>query len=158
MTKQFLIQQINGPRILHLTTHGYYSGTTGGLALKDANLGTENILNQEEAAGLHLQGTQLVVLSACETGLGEVSFADGVIGLQRSLTLAGARSELLTLWPVNDSMTKDLMVAFYHNLFDKKMTKAESLRQTQLEMIRRGIDSYYWAPFVLYGDGGPLRE
>ena len=158
MTKQFLTRQLNGPQILHLATHGYYSGTMGGIALKDANLGTQNILNQEEVAGLHLQGTQLVVLSACETGLGEASFADGVIGLQRSLTLAGARAELLTSWPLNDSTTKYLMVAFYHNLFDRKLTKAESLRQAQLDMIHQGLDPYYWAPFVLYGDGGVLGE
>jgi CHAT domain-containing protein/tetratricopeptide (TPR) repeat protein len=158
MTKQFLMQQMNGPRILHLATHGYYSGQTGGLALKDANLGPAHILNQEEAAGLRLQGTQLVVLSACETALGDVSFADGVIGLQRSLTLAGARSQILTLWPVNDAKTKDLMVAFYRNLFEKKMTKSEALRQAQLEMVHQGVDPYYWAPFVLYGDGGPLGE
>jgi CHAT domain-containing protein/tetratricopeptide (TPR) repeat protein len=158
LTKQFLMQQMNGPRILHLATHGYYSGQTGGLALKDANLGPVNILNREEAAGLRLQGTQLVVLSACETALGEVSFADGVIGLQRSLTLAGARSQILTLWPVNDAKTKDLMVAFYRNLFEKKMTKSEALRQAQLGMVYQGADPYYWAPFVLYGDGGPLGE
>jgi CHAT domain-containing protein/tetratricopeptide (TPR) repeat protein len=158
LTKQFLTKQMNGPRILHLATHGYYSGQTGGLALKDANLGPANILNQEEAAGLRLQGTQLVVLSACETALGEVSFADGVTGLQRSLTLAGARSQILALWPVNDAKTKDLMVAFYGNLFEKKMTKAEALRQAQLEMVHQSVDPYYWAPFVLYGDGGPLGE
>jgi CHAT domain-containing protein/Tfp pilus assembly protein PilF len=158
LTKQFLTQQMDGPRILHLATHGYYSGQTAGLALKDANVGSENILNQEEVAGLRLQGTQLVVLSACETALGEVSFADGVVGLQRSLTLAGARSQILTLWPVNDAKTKDLMVAFYRNLFEKKMTKSEGLRQAQLEMVHQGVDPYYWAAFVLYGDGGPLGD
>src|SRR5262249_52775312 len=109
-------------------------------------------------AGLRLQGTQLVVLSACETALGEVSFADGVIGLQRSLTLAGARSVILTLWPVSDVTTKDLMVAFYRNLFEKKMTKSEALRQAQLEMVHRGVKPRYWAPFVLYGDGGLLGD
>jgi CHAT domain-containing protein/Tfp pilus assembly protein PilF len=169
LTKQFLMERMNGPRILHLATHGYYtvqtSGLalkdaiiTSGLALKDANLGPQNILNQEEVAGLRLRGTQLVVLSACETALGEVSFADGVIGLQRSLTLAGARSQILTLWPVNDVKTKDLMVAFYRNLFEKRMTKSEALRQAQLELVHQGVDPYYWAPFVIYGDGGPLGD
>jgi CHAT domain-containing protein/tetratricopeptide (TPR) repeat protein len=158
LTKQFLTKQVNGPRILHLATHGYYSAQTGGLALKDANLSPANILNQEEVASLRLQGTQLVVLSACETALGEVSFADGIIGLQRSLTLAGARSQILSLWPVNDAQTKDLMVAFYRNLFEKKLTKSEALRRAQLEMVRKGVDPYYWAPFVLYGDGGLLGQ
>jgi CHAT domain-containing protein/tetratricopeptide (TPR) repeat protein len=158
LTKQFLMSEMNGPRILHLATHGYYSGQTGGLALRDANLGPENILNQREVAGLRLQGTQLVVLSACETALGQVSFSDGVIGLQRSLTLAGARSQILSLWPVSDAKTKDLMVSFYRNIFEKKMTKAEALRQAQLQMIHQGIEPYYWASFVLYGDGGILGE
>jgi len=147
------MQEMNGPRILHLATHGFYSAQTGGLALKDANLGPGNILYQQEVAGLHLQGTQLVVLSACESALGEVSFAGGVIGLQRSLTLAGARSEILRLWPVNDAKTRDLMVSFYRNMFEKKMTKSEALRQAQLEMAHKRVDPYYWAAFVLYGDG-----
>jgi CHAT domain-containing protein/Tfp pilus assembly protein PilF len=158
MTKSFLMDKMNGPRILHLATHGYYRGAEGGLALRDANVSEANILTHSDAAKLKLFGTQLAVLSACETGLGEVSFADGITGLQRSLTLAGARSQILTLWPVSDGKTKELMVSFYRNLFEKGMTKSEALRQAQLEMARQGVDEYYWAPFVLYGDGGPLGQ
>ena len=97
------------------------------------------------------------MLSACETGVGEATFADGVIGLQRSLKLAGARSEMLTLWPVGDEKTRDLMVLFYRNLFEKTLTKSEALRQAQIAMADQGVAPYYWAPFVLYGDPGPLR-
>ena len=115
-------------------------------------MSSANVLSHTDAAKLRLFGTQLAVLSACETGLGEVSFADGITGLQRSLTLAGARSQILTLWPVSDGKTKELMVSFYRNLFEKGMTKAEALRQAQLEMARQGVDAYYWAPFVLMGN------
>ncbi|MBK7928985.1 MAG: CHAT domain-containing protein [Bryobacterales bacterium] len=159
MTKSFLLDKMNAPRILHLATHGYYrSDSGGGLALKEANVSTQNILTQNDVARLRLLGTQLAVLSACESGVGEVSFADGLIGLQRSLTLAGARSQILTLWPVDDVKTRELMVAFYGNLFDKGMTKSEALRQAQLAMVREGLDMYYWAAFVHYGDSGPLGE
>ena len=158
LSKVSFMEKIDGPRILHLATHGYYSGSVGGLALNDANLGPNGILTQQEVAGLRLRGTQLVVLSACESGVGEVSFADGVIGLQRSLTLAGARNQILALWSVNDRVTKDLMVSFYRNLFVKSMTIAESLRHAQLKMARKGIDPSFWAAFVLYGDGGRLAE
>ena len=159
MTKTFLLEKMNAPRVLHLATHGYYHDDSGGgLALKDANVSTQNILTQNDVAKLRLLGSQLVVLSACESGMGEVSFADGIIGLQRSLTLAGSRSQILTLWPVDDAKTKELMVAFYGNLFDKGMTKSEALRQAQLAMARDGLDMYFWAAFVLYGDSGPLGE
>jgi CHAT domain-containing protein len=158
---------VDSPRILHLATHGYYFENSSqatdpllraGLALFAANLHDEGVLTAKEAAMLRLRGTQLVVLSACETGLGDLSFSDGVIGLQRSLALAGARSQILTLWPVNDAKTTELMVSFYKNLFEKKMTKAEALRQAQIDMSDRGVDPYYWAPFVLYGDPGPIRD
>ena len=158
MTKRSLMEKINGPSILHLATHGYYDKEQGGLALRDANASAGNILTYNDVAKLNLFGTQLAVLSACETGLGEVNFADGITGLQRSLTLAGARSQILTLWPVSDSKTKELMVSFYRNLFEKGMTKAEALRQAQLEMAHLGLPEYYWAPFVLYGDGGSLGK
>ena len=72
----------------------------------------------------------MAVLSACETALGGVS----------------------------DAKTKELMVSFYRNLFEKGMTKSEALREAQLEMARQGVDAYYWAPFVLYGDGGVLGQ
>ena len=158
MTKSFLLENVNGPRILHLATHGYYLAAHGGLALKDANLSEANVLTDSDVAKLKLFGTQLVVLSACSTGQGEASFADGITGLQRSLTLAGARSQILTLWPVDDAKTKELMVLFYRNLFERGMTKAEALRQAQLALEKNGVDEYYWAPFVLYGDGGPLGK
>ncbi len=159
MTREFLLEKLNAPRLLHLATHGSYTDEAGGrLALKDANLSAQNLLTQNDVARLHMHGTQLVVLSACESGLGEVSFADGVTGLQRSLALAGSRAQILTVWPVDDGKTRELMIAFYRNLFEKGMTKSEALRQAQLEMAGQGLHMYYWAAFILYGDGGKLGE
>jgi CHAT domain-containing protein/Tfp pilus assembly protein PilF len=159
ITRDFLLERMKAPRILHLATHGSYTDEAGGrLALKDANLGPGNVLTQNDVARLHLHGTQLVVLSACESGVGAVNFADGVAGMQRALTLAGSRSQILTVWPVDDEKTRELMTAFYRNLFEKGMTKGEALRQAQLEMAGRGMHMYYWAAFVLYGDPGKLGE
>jgi CHAT domain-containing protein len=159
ITRDFLLERMKAPRILHLATHGSYTDAAGGrLALKDANLGPGNVLTQNDVARLHMHGTQLVVLSACESGVGEVNFADGVAGMQRALTLAGSRSQVLTVWPVDDEKTRELMTAFYRNLFEKGMTKGEALRQAQLEMAGRGMHMYYWAAFVLYGDPGKLGE
>lgn len=167
LDRKFLLERVYRPQILHLATHGYFHANLpedntdpllrGGIALKRANETDEGILTAKDASMLQLRGTQLVVLSACETGVGETSFPDGVIGLQRSLRLAGARSEILTLWPVSDEKTRELMVVFYRNLFERKLTKSEALRAAQGEMLDRGIDPYFWAPFVLYGDPGPLR-
>jgi len=168
LTRSYLMEKLDAPKILHLATHGFYFGpdadtadplTRAGLALYNANAGgKEGTLTAKDAAMLRLRGTDLVVLSACETGVGELSYADGVTGLQRSLVLAGARSQVLTLWPVSDDRTRELMIAFYRNLIEKKMTKSESLRQAQVAMAQEGVDPYYWAPFVMYGDWGPLAQ
>jgi CHAT domain-containing protein/Tfp pilus assembly protein PilF len=166
--RRFLLEETNSPLILHLATHGFSSPDEGpgaerealvssGIALYGANESDEGILTAKDAAMLHLSGTQLVVLSACETGVGDTTFADGVVGLQRSLRLAGARSEILTLWPVGDDSTRELMIAFYSNLFVKRLTKFEALRQAQIALADQGVDAYDWAPFVLYGDPGRLN-
>jgi CHAT domain-containing protein len=76
------------------------------------------------------------VLSACETGLGEVAGGEGVMGLQRAFHLAGARTVVASLWQVEDMATKTLMVQFYKNLWQKKVGKLEALRQAQLTMLR----------------------
>ena len=97
------------------------------------------------------------LMSACETGVGEVSFSEGLVGLQRSLAIAGARSQMLTLWPVNSVRTRDFMGKFYKKLASG-MTKGDAWLMTQREMIDAGLAPHFWAPFVLYGDPGPLGE
>jgi tetratricopeptide (TPR) repeat protein/CHAT domain-containing protein len=165
VTKAWLLATVNSPRVLHLATHGYYQidrytedpMLRSGIALENANEQAEDgRLTAKEAAGLNLRGTQLATLSACESGVGEANFADGLLGLQRSLEVAGARSVLLTLWPVDDLKTAEFMKAYYLRLTGGE-GKAEALRRVQSEMKMKGEPQHYWAPFVLYGDPEPLK-
>jgi CHAT domain-containing protein/Tfp pilus assembly protein PilF len=116
----------------------------------------DGILTAYEATGLNLQGTELVVLSACETGLGEVSAGEGVFGLRRALQVAGADSVLLSMWSVPDQETQELMTLFYKNWLAGK-DKPTALRDAQLALrktvtARYGKDSpFYWGAFVLVG-------
>ncbi|PYS80890.1 MAG: kinesin [Acidobacteria bacterium] len=148
-----------------------------GLALAGANRrqsegGEDGILTALEAAGLDLAGTKLVVLSACETGLGDVLAGDGVFGLRRSLVLAGSESQVMTLWQVSDEVTRDLMVEYYKRL-QAGEGRTEALRAVQLELIRGGrveggqnreingkalagqadlSHPFFWAGFIESGD------
>ena len=110
-----------------------------GLALAGANKGSgdESLLTAEDLAGLDLRGCDLVVLSACETGLGTVTQGDGVLGLQRGFHASGARSVVASLWNVNDAATSVLMEEFYKNLWrkEKPLGKLEALRQAQLFVL-----------------------
>ena len=135
-----------------------------GLALAGANGldsgGEDGVLTALEVSGLSLYGTQLVVLSACETGVGEVANGEGVYGLRRALVLAGSRSQTLSLWKVDDAGTKDWMVAYYQKLL-QGVGRSEAVRQVQLQMIQnpsypRYQHPYYWAAFIPSGDWRPL--
>jgi CHAT domain-containing protein/Tfp pilus assembly protein PilF len=116
------------------------------------------ILTAEAIAGLPLQELELVVLSACETGLGTVAGGEGVFGLQRAFHLAGARTVVASLWNVDDTTTRKLMRLFYSNLWERGMPAAEALRQAQLTVLSEAVGSgdkpYYWAGWVLSGDPG----
>ena len=117
---------------------------------------------------LDLSKVDTVVLSACETGLGEVAGGEGMLGLQRAFQVAGAKTCVASLWKVPDRATASLMQRFYENLWVKKMGKLEALREAQIWMLRdngnRGLaipdqptdgvslPPYYWAAFVLSGD------
>jgi len=156
-----------------------------GLALAGANRrqggGAEDgVLTALEAAGLNLWGTQLVVLSACETGLGEVPTGAGVYGLRRALVLAGSGAQVMSLWQVDDASTRDLMTAYYKRLRAGE-GRGDALRGVQLEMLKggtaqeasaaqRGLGSelgagskpsdrshpFYWAAFIQSGDWRPV--
>jgi CHAT domain-containing protein len=95
----------------------------------------DGILTAEEVQALDLRGTELVVLSACETGLGALARGQGVLGLQRAFQAAGARAVVASLWKVEDAATSVLMEQFYTNLWDKKLPKLEALRQAQLTVL-----------------------
>jgi CHAT domain-containing protein/Tfp pilus assembly protein PilF len=116
------------------------------------------ILTAEAIAGMHLPDLELVVLSACETGLGTVAGGEGVFGLQRAFHLAGARTVVASLWKVDDIATRKLMRLFYSNLWERSLPAAEALRQAQLTVLSEAVGSgdqpYYWAGWVLSGDPG----
>jgi CHAT domain-containing protein len=135
-----------------------------GLILAGANKqqsgpGEDGVLTALEAAGLDLWSTRLVVLSACETGVGEISNGEGVYGLRRALVLAGAESELMSLWQVSDQATRELMVEYYRRL-QKGTGRTEALRQVQLWMLKRQTTRhpYYWASFIPVGDWRSLND
>ena len=135
-----------------------------GLALAGANIrrsGTndDGILTALEVAQMDLRGTKLVVLSACETGVGDVQNGEGVYGLRRSLVLAGAQTQVASLWKVSDDATKDLMVDYYERLL-KGEGRSAALRKAQRTMINSNDRShpYYWAAFVPVGNWKPLAE
>jgi CHAT domain-containing protein len=133
-----------------------------GLALAGANQTGDakdnGILTALEASGLNLWGTKLVVLSACDTGVGVVRNGDGVYGLRRALVLAGAESQVMSLWPVADRSTGELMAGYYKNLVQGR-GRGEALRQVQLQMLRSNARGhpYYWAGFIQTGEWGNLE-
>ncbi len=125
-------------------------------ALSNTN---DGVLTALEVAGLNLRGTQLVVLSACETGLGDIKVGDGLYGLRRALVIAGSQSQVLSLWVVSDAGTKDLMVKYYQNLKAGK-GRHEALREAQMELLKTpGYEHpYYWASFVPSGDWSAFKK
>jgi CHAT domain-containing protein/Tfp pilus assembly protein PilF len=201
------LKSVKGPSVLHVATHGFFLADEGsiqekesvnrpmneenpllrsGLVLAGANYrhggnGEDGILTALEASALDLWGTQIVVLSACETGVGEIRNGEGVYGLRRALMLAGAESQVISLWKVDDAATKDLMVGYYR-LLRAGVGRTEALRRVQLQMLssrqdrkkasRRSIEltsgdnrrqrdrshPFYWASFIQSGDWTPLRK
>lgn len=132
-----------------------------GLGLAGANLhksgDDDGILTAMEAAGLNLWGTKLVTLSACETGVGEIRTGEGVYGLRRALALAGAETQVMSLWPVSDLGTRELMVNYYTAL-QARQGRSEAMRQAQLRMLKdpRRRHPFYWASFIVSGEWANL--
>ena len=162
------------PRVLHLATHGYYlqsgsidgrpllqsgvtfAGANNALAGKLGADGENGILHALEAQTLNLFGTELVVLSACETGQGAMDYSEGLEGLPRAFYVAGAQNVLAALWPVGDRSAKEFMQRFYDNWLEQTATSdpAAALRKTKLQYLTSTDDQERnpdnWAPFVLF--------
>ena len=167
------------PKVLHLATHGFFFSESeeseegqepvfklsdnpmirSGLVLAGANYvwksgealpGREDgILTAYEISQMNLTNTELVVLSACETGLGDIKGNEGVFGLQRAFKMAGARYLIMSLWQVPDLPTQDLMVTFYEKWLEEGLEIPEAFRSAQQEMREKHQDPYLWAGFVL---------
>ncbi|MBM4271677.1 MAG: tetratricopeptide repeat protein [Deltaproteobacteria bacterium] len=111
----------------------------------------EGLLSAEKIMGLRLKGTDLVVLSACETGVGDVQSGEGVFGLKRAFILSGAKTLVMSLWSVPSQETTELMTDFYDHMAKGK-SKAEALREANLRMLRKKNNPFFWAAFVMVGN------
>jgi len=143
-------------RYIHIAAHGIsdtQDGAASALTLAPDPDGREDgVLTGDEIAKLNLNAN-LVVLSACQTGTGQRTGAEGVVGLSRTFIIAGANCVCGSLWKVEDIWTQRLMSAFYVKLVTKGLSKPQALRLAKLDLIRNGANPSQWAPFVL--DGSP---
>lgn len=174
---------VTAPRILHMATHGFFLGADaaalsdrGSRAIRKVgesvgqsamSLSEDPMLRSGltlagakpvtalELSGLNLWGTELVVLSACDTGRGAIESAQGVLGLRRAFTVAGAASVISSLWKVDDAVTAVLMEQFYRGLAARQ-SRLQALREAMRTVRKTHPHPRYWAPFILIGQSGPL--
>ena len=145
-------------RRLHFATHAFFDESTpeqSGIVLSPANNDDDGILRVNDIAEMKLNA-ELVVLSACQTGLGKLVRGEGVEGLTRAFLFAGARQVAVSLWNVSDVATADFMKAFYREM-KGGANPTVALRSAKLGMLRSGVAAYrnpfYWAGFVVVGFG-----
>ncbi|MBA4348538.1 MAG: kinesin [Thermodesulfovibrio sp.] len=110
----------------------------------------EGMVSAEKILGLNLKGTDLVVLSACETGVGDVKNGEGVFGLKRAFILSGAKTLVMSLWSVPSAETTELMTEFY-TLISEGRSKSDALREAKLNMMKKKSNPFYWGAFVMTG-------
>jgi CHAT domain-containing protein/Flp pilus assembly protein TadD len=167
------IKQTKSPKILHIATHGFFLPTpeatninpllNSGLVFAGVQVGKsgsdDGILTALEVSNLNLSATKLVTLSACDTGLGTISNGEGIYGLRRALTIAGAESQVISLWKVADDATKGFMINYYIRL-NKDEGRSAALHQAQRDMLKSEKYShpYYWAAFIPSGDWRPITN
>jgi tetratricopeptide (TPR) repeat protein len=174
-----------GKRLLHFATHGFFlqddchlpgaEGVPGafsgspllrsGLALAGANegvatgiAGEDGILTAEEIATLDLQGTEWATLSACETGVGDVATGEGVVGLRRAFQVAGVRTIIMSLWPVEDAAAAEWMKVLYTARFEEGLSTAAAMKRARVNALARrrergrSTNPFFWSSFVASGD------
>ena len=175
------VKLLKNPKIFHIATHGFFmpdeeNNTAkklgnevvnnpllrSGLLLSNAGdlMASGNVyaFNKEqgvltayEAMNLNLDGTELVVLSACETGRGENKVGEGVYGLQRAFLVAGTKSIIMSLFKVSDEATQELMVNFYRNWLSNNMDKRTAFREAKRKLREKFDDPIFWGAFVMIG-------
>ncbi|HYH97037.1 CHAT domain-containing tetratricopeptide repeat protein [Hyalangium sp.] len=173
---KYALLTLTTPGILHIATHGFLREDAASSLLPDPLLRSglvlagasfqqvqsdplhreDSLVTALELAGLNLWGTQLVVLSACDTGRGDIKLGQGVYGLRRALMTAGAESLVTSLWKVNDESARELMERYYVNLLAGQ-GRAEALRTAMQTLRQKYPHPYSWAPFTLIGKGAPLQ-
>ena len=126
-----------------------------GIALAGANVGIYNgsgtgLLSPDKIAKLQLQGTDLVVLSACDTGVGQINKYEGIIGLRRMFLIAGAKTVIVSMWPIPDKETTTLMSRFYKEYLSHK-PKAWALRLAALDQKKKYPHPFFWGAFICLG-------
>jgi len=164
---------VTSPSILHFSTHGFFSpqeisksnGLTetndhlvrsglimSNLTKNQLNLNEnkdDGILSALEISQLDLSETELVVLSGCETGLGDVNTSEGLYGLSRAFKIAGAANIVQSLWQIPDYQTMELMRHFYTNLIINKLKPNVALKNAQNSMRSKKYEPYFWAGFLI---------
>jgi CHAT domain-containing protein len=175
------LQRAPGRRVLHLAAHAFSIGEVcpsaqldpvaenplllSGIALAGANRrltagprASDGILTAEEIAAMDLDSVEWAVLSACETGTGKPLAGEGVFGLRRAFQVAGARTVITSLWPVDDAATERWMIELYRNRFSGHQTTAEAVRSASVAMLARrraaGLSThpFHWSGFIAVGD------
>ncbi|MFQ3576910.1 MAG: CHAT domain-containing protein [Cytophagales bacterium] len=163
------IKNLTNPRILHFATHGYFektensdavtamlnsglvfSGVTNFYNINPKPSTEDGFLSAYEAQNLNLDGTELVILSACETGLGMNVEGEGVFGLQRAFQVAGCKNLIMSLWKVNDQATQELMSIFYQKFLQNKNAR-EAFQEAKASLKAKYEHPKYWGAFVILG-------
>jgi len=170
------LKQAKSANVIHLATHGFFmpdlkiseiesqaglndfdrnplfrSGLLfAGASNQQNEVENDGVLTAYEAMNLYLDNTELVVLSACETALGDVKNGEGVYGLQRALVVAGAQNLIMSLWKVNDEATMELMQLFYSN-WTSGNNVYQALQKAQIQMMKTHEEPYFWGGFIMIG-------